>query len=184
MQVEYERILITSSIPEDPDVVALVEAYAQDLNRQLDMPAGPTATQLEGRFKMVRSRETNLGNLVADIALATLNVNPESAVDCVLLNGGTLRSDTIHPAGTLLKKVCLTPSLLNTRETRLQLPVGFQCGSRILTELCLSSFISQICVHWRVVIPDRLYINQANAVMHHDLAGEIKTEQSGKCQQY
>lgn len=110
-QVDYERILIDSDVPEDPEIAAMVETHTHELSKQLDAPAGPVAVPLEGRFVMVRTRECNLGNLVADIALAALNVNPELPVDCVLVNSGTLRSDTIHAAGMLLKKVSfLEPS--------------------------------------------------------------------------
>ena len=52
-----------------------------------------SCVKLDGRFSAVRTRETNLGNLVTDIMLAALGA------DCALLNSGTLRSDTEHPAG-------------------------------------------------------------------------------------
>lgn len=105
LQANYERILIESDVPEHPETAELVNVHAAELSKQLDAPAGPVAVPLEGRFVMVRTRECNLGNLVADVALAALNVNPEFPVDCVLVNSGTLRSDSVHEAGVLLKKV-------------------------------------------------------------------------------
>ena len=96
-------------MPEDPVVAQLVGAHTQQLDKQLDTPAGPTAVPLDGRFGMVRTRECNLGNLVADIALVALNVDPALPVDCTLINSGTLRSDMVHGAGLLRKKVRSPP---------------------------------------------------------------------------
>lgn len=110
VQVDYERVLIDSDVPEDPEIAAMVETHTRELSKQLDAPAGPVAVPLEGRFVVVRTRECNLGNLVADIALAALNVNPQQPVDCVIVNSGTLRSDTVHAAGMLLKKVSFLES--------------------------------------------------------------------------
>eukprot|EP00892_Ulva_mutabilis_P009954 jgi/Ulvmu1/7330/UM035_0119.1 len=102
--VDYERIVVDSHVPEDPSIAQLVAEHSQELDKQLDAPAGPTAVPLDGRFVMVRTREVNLGNLVADIALTALNVDPRLPVDCTLINSGTLRSDTVHAAGQLSKK--------------------------------------------------------------------------------
>lgn len=54
---------------------------------------------LEGRFKFVRTRETNLGNLVTDIMRRSMKA------DVALLNSGTLRSDCVHEAGVFKMKV-------------------------------------------------------------------------------
>ena len=60
---------------------------------------GQLSCTLDGRFSSVRTRETNLGNFVADLMAAALNA------DCALLNSGTLRSDTEHPEGEFLMRV-------------------------------------------------------------------------------
>lgn len=54
---------------------------------------GVFAVPLEGRFESIRTGETNLGNWVCDVVLAATNA------DCVILNSGTFRSDTVHAAG-------------------------------------------------------------------------------------
>ena len=56
---------------------------------------------LEGRFKHVRTKETNLGNLVADIMRQAMKA------DIALLNSGTLRSDSVHDQGIFKMKVCI-----------------------------------------------------------------------------
>ena len=60
---------------------------------------GELSTVMDGRFSSVRTRETNLGNLVTDIMVAALSA------DCALLNSGTLRSDTEHPEGAFYLRV-------------------------------------------------------------------------------
>ena len=57
---------------------------------------------LEGRFSQIRTRETNLGNLVTDI------MRKVTRSDVALLNSGTFRSNTIHQAGEFRVKVSHT----------------------------------------------------------------------------
>lgn len=57
---------------------------------------------LEGRFSHIRTRETNLGNLVTDI------MRSATRSDVALLNSGTFRSDAVHKAGAFRVKVSCT----------------------------------------------------------------------------
>ena len=59
---------------------------------------GEFEVDLDGRFSSIRTMETNLGNFICDIMVAATNA------DFALLNSGTLRSDTIHPAGPFFLK--------------------------------------------------------------------------------
>ena len=59
---------------------------------------GEFTVDLDGRFSSIRTMETNLGNFICDIMVAATNA------DFALLNSGTLRSDTIHPAGPFFLK--------------------------------------------------------------------------------
>ena len=54
---------------------------------------------LEGRFEHIRTRETNLGDLICDI------MRDATKADCVILNSGTFRSDAVHETGTFKMKV-------------------------------------------------------------------------------
>ena len=63
------------------------------------MVIGKIDVNLEGRFRQVRTKETNLGNLVADV------MRQKVKADVALFNSGTLRSDTIHDAGIIKMKV-------------------------------------------------------------------------------
>jgi hypothetical protein len=55
------------------------------MGERLDEQIGHTQVDLDGRFTSVRTRETNLGNLVADVFRKAANA------DVALLNSGTLR---------------------------------------------------------------------------------------------
>ena len=54
---------------------------------------GVFEVELDGRFSSIRAMETNLGNFVCDIMVAS------TEADFALINSGTFRSDTLHPAG-------------------------------------------------------------------------------------
>ena len=60
-----------------------------------------TKSPIEARFKMIRTQETNLGNMVADI------VRTHVGTDLVLINTGSLRADTVFPVGPLTQKSML-----------------------------------------------------------------------------
>ncbi len=95
---KIQKITVDSNIPEKPEIKQIVDAYLDDVNKSLDEVLGIVNTDLDGRTKMVRSQETNLGNLLCDVILNQV------AADCALLNGGSLRSDAIHPAGNFTKR--------------------------------------------------------------------------------
>ena len=61
---------------------------------------GELDCELEGRFSELRTKETNLGNLITDI------MRRATRADVALLNSGTMRSDTVHEAGEFKMKVC------------------------------------------------------------------------------
>ncbi|KAG8235931.1 hypothetical protein J437_LFUL015996 [Ladona fulva] len=93
IDVNIEEIQVTSQFPEDDELLALLDKYTGMVEGKMDEVLGTFLVDLDGRFASIRSKETNLGNWVADVALAA------TGADIVLLNSGTLRSDRIHPAG-------------------------------------------------------------------------------------
>jgi len=96
--LDVQRIEITSDIPEDPEVKSTVDKYVGVMNDMMDEVIGEVEVELDGRFSSIRTKETNLGNFVTDI------IHNVTEVDCVILNSGTLRSDTIHPPGKFKMK--------------------------------------------------------------------------------
>ena len=72
------------------------------MNQKMDDVLGEFHVDLDGRFFSIRTGESNLGNFMCDIMLASTNA------DCALLNSGTLRSDRIHSAGPFTRRDLMT----------------------------------------------------------------------------
>ena len=97
--VEVIKHTITRDIPADPGVQAVVDQYLSKLKEDMKEVIGELDCELEGRFSELRTRETNLGNLITDI------MRRATRADVALINSGTMRSDTIHEAGEFKMKV-------------------------------------------------------------------------------
>lgn len=78
----------------DPAVLLLVNRYRKEADAVLEGRAGETAVALDG--ENVRRRETNLGNLIADI------MRDVSGADATIINGGGIRASIAK--GTILVK--------------------------------------------------------------------------------
>ena len=87
----YRLIPVTATAGEVPAVAALVAGYQQRLGDKMSEPVGMTTGDLEGGKDATRTRETNLGDLVADV------MREASGADVALINGGTIRAGI--PAG-------------------------------------------------------------------------------------
>jgi len=80
----------------NPAVQSLVEKYQRQINAVLDGRIGESEVRLDG--ENVRRRETNFGDLVADI------MRSASGADAALINGGGIRT-SIAPGPILVKSV-------------------------------------------------------------------------------
>ncbi|CAL8106599.1 unnamed protein product [Orchesella dallaii] len=101
-QFKIERISVTSDHEEDPALKAELAQYIEMMSTKLDDVLGEFTVDLDGLFETVRTKESNLGNFVCDIMLASCNA------DCALLNSGTLRSDRIHSSGQFTMRDLMT----------------------------------------------------------------------------
>jgi 2',3'-cyclic-nucleotide 2'-phosphodiesterase (5'-nucleotidase family) len=77
---------VDASVKADPAVDAIVRRYAELLGPRLKRVVATSTVPLVGDRDTVRSRETNLGNLLADIARSF------AQADLALLNGGGIRA--------------------------------------------------------------------------------------------
>ena len=102
------RIVNTVSVAPDPRLQASVDAYLGGLEQELDVEIGSTAVELDSRRSVVRSRESGIGNLVADAMRAA------TGADVALTNGGGIRADKVYPPGTTLLR----------RDIQSELPFG------------------------------------------------------------
>ncbi|HID64719.1 MAG TPA: multifunctional 2',3'-cyclic-nucleotide 2'-phosphodiesterase/5'-nucleotidase/3'-nucleotidase, partial [Anaerolineae bacterium] len=87
-------IFIDESIAEDADIAAAVAQYAAPIEELKATIVGQTAVDLEGTRELVRSEETNLGNLICDAML--WKTASEDTQICIQ-NGGGIRASI--PAG-------------------------------------------------------------------------------------
>src|SRR5258706_12322882 len=60
------RIIDTTVVTPDPDVAAVVTKFEDELNKELDVPIGTTAVELDSRATTVRTREDAIADLIAD----------------------------------------------------------------------------------------------------------------------
>lgn len=77
----------------------LVDSLVGSINESLSKPIGKTLAVLDARSTTVRTRESNLGNLVTD---TMRHFWPD--VDMALIGGGTIRSDTTYGPGIITKR--------------------------------------------------------------------------------
>lgn len=88
---------MSSSIPQDEDVLKLLEKYRPGINAINVKIIGKSKVVLDGSDISCRSKECNFGNLVADaFALYKHSLAPTDVVPIGLQNGGGIRT-TIEP---------------------------------------------------------------------------------------
>jgi len=92
----WERILLDSTVGYDPEIRDLVADYMDKYKDRLGQVIGETTVDLDARKDVVRSRESNLGNLVADSWLAWF-----ADADIALVSGGSIRGDKTYSAGPI-----------------------------------------------------------------------------------
>jgi 2',3'-cyclic-nucleotide 2'-phosphodiesterase (5'-nucleotidase family) len=71
---------------EDREITALVEGYRVEASRGMDRVLGRAAVPFDGDRSHLRSRETNLGDLVADV------IREAAGAEIAIVNGGAVRA--------------------------------------------------------------------------------------------
>ncbi|KAJ1567277.1 hypothetical protein HK096_010402, partial [Nowakowskiella sp. JEL0078] len=90
--------LITSDLPEDPEILDEVEKNIAIFKAQTLKVIGITSTQLDARSTNCRLQESNIGNFAADLIRFAYNA------DIALIGGGTIRSDNVYGPGEITVK--------------------------------------------------------------------------------
>ena len=97
------KLISTAGVTPDPQVAALVKQYEDELSRELDVVVGTTTIELDSQRVNVRSKETTMGNLIADA------IRDGVGAEIGFTNGGGIRGDRTYDAGTeLTRKDVLT----------------------------------------------------------------------------
>ncbi len=94
----FELMAVDDSIPEDPETLRVASEYEARLDAALDDPIGDVTVDLVGVGARLRTSETNLGNLVADAARASVGA------EIALMNGGGIRGDRVFAAGPISRR--------------------------------------------------------------------------------
>jgi 2',3'-cyclic-nucleotide 2'-phosphodiesterase (5'-nucleotidase family) len=92
------RFISTAGVAPDAEIKTAVDAYNEELDKDLDVPVGTTTVELDSRRSTVRGEESTMGNLIADATRETLGA------DVAIANGGGIRGDRTYDAGTVLTR--------------------------------------------------------------------------------
>ena len=98
----------TAGVAPDAQLAALVQQYEDKLDAELNVVIGTTSVELVSRRGDVRSRETTMGNLIADAMREGVEA------DIAITNGGGIRGDRSYEPGTQLTR----------RDIQTELPFG------------------------------------------------------------
>lgn len=80
---------------EDPEIVDALKDIKEMIAANMDKIIGTTKVDLDARFSEIRTKETNISNMVANL------MTRSTGADVAILNSGTLRADRIIPKGSL-----------------------------------------------------------------------------------
>lgn len=92
------RMIANHRVAPDPALAEAVAAQSAVLDAELGTRIGVTATELDSREASVRTRESSAGNLITDA------MREATGADAAILNGGSIRGDTLRPAGSVLTR--------------------------------------------------------------------------------
>lgn len=82
----FNQIILSSDVPEDAEVKAIIEDYQADLDAQMEVVIGQCASDIAWSSPLVRTQESPLGNLAADA------LRDYCDADIALQNGGGIRA--------------------------------------------------------------------------------------------
>ena len=114
--IDWWLLPVTADVPEQPAVAKVVAGYESQLAVLLDKPVGETTVALDARQETSRSRETNLGDWLADI------YRTRTGADAALVNGGSIRSNTTYGPGQLSKRDILSILPFENPIVKLEVP--------------------------------------------------------------
>ncbi|MEW6713031.1 MAG: bifunctional UDP-sugar hydrolase/5'-nucleotidase, partial [Candidatus Riflebacteria bacterium] len=125
---------MNEGIPEDGQIKQQADGLWQQIQVKVNIPIGKTSVYLNGDREHIRTRETNLGNLVADCVADTV------AADMAVMNGGGIRSSiatgtvtigdclNVLPFDNYLIKVEMTGATLTKIFEQVREAIGHESG--------------------------------------------------------
>jgi 5'-nucleotidase len=101
ISMDWAGIPVTDATPDDPAAAAVIAEYENKVSLELDKPVGRTAVELDATTLANRTKETNLGNFIADA------FRQATGAEVGLLNGGSVRVNKVFAVGELSKRDAL-----------------------------------------------------------------------------
>ncbi|KAF9236777.1 Metallo-dependent phosphatase-like protein [Melanogaster broomeanus] len=95
---QMPNISVAEDVPDDNGVREILDHLRTNIAAAVDSPLFYTTAPLDGRTSVIRTEETNIGNMVADAVRAYYNA------DIAFINSGSLRCDRIIEAGVVTVK--------------------------------------------------------------------------------
>lgn len=99
--MDWQIIPVTDAIPDDPDFAPVYAKYKELLDK-LEVRVGATAVPLDALSHSVRTKETDIGNFIADAYRNAVGA------DIGFVNGGSIRADLSYNPGPLTKRDVLS----------------------------------------------------------------------------
>lgn len=99
--MDWEIIPVTDEIADAPEFASVFNKY-KDLLQKLAEPVGATGVVLDALSLSNRTKETNIGNFIAD------SYKNATGADIGFVNGGSIRADLTYNPGTLTKRDVLS----------------------------------------------------------------------------
>ncbi len=107
VKVQGGKIISSAWAPiflgEDPQVENILDPYKAKLEEVYSATIGYSKVDLDARKSVVRTKESNLGNLITDSWMERF---PEA--DVAITNGGGIRGDRVYPAGVITYQTLLS----------------------------------------------------------------------------
>jgi len=95
-EASVTRYIITENLPDDDRITSYIMPFYENYTESLSGPVGHTNIQLDVSYEVIRTKETNTGNLITD----TVRENVPG-VDMAFINSGSIRGDAVIPAGEI-----------------------------------------------------------------------------------
>lgn len=112
--IDWKVIPVTDQLPSDKQFASLERKYGS-LLRELAQRVGRTTIELEARSAVSRTRETNLGNFVADA------FRKATGADVAIMNGGSIRADSVIKPGAITRRDVLSVLPFKNRVVKLEI---------------------------------------------------------------
>jgi 5'-nucleotidase len=112
--IDWQVIEVTDELPEDAQFGALERKYGS-LLKELARRVGHTNVELDARGAVGRTRETNIGDFIADA------FRRATGADVAIMNGGSIRADDIIKPGDLTRRDVLSMLPFKNRVVKLEL---------------------------------------------------------------